>query len=117
MFDVGYSLFTTMLNMVDFRSIDMRNVKILLFGHVVFTFLISIMMINFFIALLSNTVSLVDSHMKSAIVRQRITVSFLIESRLAWLCSGLYRRLNPLKVEDGRVLLVDVKYDTCAEKM
>ena len=116
-FDVGYSLFSTMLNMVDFRSIDMRNVRILLFAHVVFTFLISIMMINFFIALLSNTVSLVDSHRKSAIIRQRITVSFLIESRLAWLCSGLYRRLNPLKVEDGKILLVDVKYDTCSEKM
>ena len=107
----NYSLFMVMLNMIDLRMLDIRNKAVLLVAHMVFTFLISIMMINFFIALLSNSVNAVNSHSNKAIMRQRLAVSFLVESRLFCICGPLYRRWQHLTVQDDRVFLVHTKYD------
>ena len=92
LFRVFYSLFTVMLNMVDLTSYNILNLNVLLTAHIVFTFIVSIMMINFFIALLSNSVSRIFQYHSEALCHQRSAVALLFEHRClyfimaVWMC-------------------------------
>ena len=111
LFRVAYSLFITMLNMIDYTTYDIRNQEVLLVAHVAFTFVVSIMMINFFIALLSNSVNRIQSCEKLVLCVQRCSAAMSMERRCQWLFKSLYRRLKRkyFQYEDGRYFIVQVK--------
>ena len=111
LFRAAYSLFSVMLNMLSFKEFEVRNVEVLFLSHIVFTFLVSIMMINFFIALLSDTVSRVNSHRETAILRQRIAVCFVLEERLGGILRRVFPNMHQLEMIDDRVVLVQTRYN------
>ena len=110
LFRVFYSTFTVMLNQIDFTSFDIRNRNILFMAHVVFTFMISIMMVNFFIALLTASVNRISRHRVIALHNQRSLVSFMMEGRCASLFKCIYIKLKRkyFHVENDRILIVTV---------
>ena len=110
LFRVFYSLFTVMLNMVDLTSYNILNLNVLLTAHIVFTFIVSIMMINFFIALLSNSVSKIFQYHSEALCHQRSAVALLLEHRCLWLFGSVYRRLirHYFTQENDKILLLYV---------
>ena len=111
LFRVFYTLFTVMLNMVDLTSYNNNNLNILLASHIVFTFVVSIMMINFFIALLSTSVSRIFQYHNAALCHQRSAVSFLMEERALWLLRCVYKKLVKyyFMEENDKVLLLHVQ--------
>ena len=110
----SYSVFTIMLNMINLTSYKIRDNGYLLASHVLFTFAISIMLINFFIAVMSGSVNELFAYKKEALVIQRCTVAYIIEKRWKWLLKPYYRYMNKKNLHrDGdRILLFESKMDT-----
>ena len=111
MFRIVYSLFITMLNMIDYTKYNVRNAEVLLVAHMAFTFVVSIMMINFFIALLSNSVNRVGVCKLTVRCIQRCSVAMLQERRCFWIFKPLYLKLKQryFQFEDGRYFIVRIK--------
>lgn len=79
--DSMYSTFLAMLNIVDFRS--HRFIAVALYViHVCYVFMISILLINFLIALFSSSYSDVTNNRDITFVIQSLTVISLLEQRL-----------------------------------
>ena len=78
-----------------------------------YVFVVAILLINFLIALMSNSVSEVAEHKDIVMVIQRLSVAWTLEMRLGWLLAPLYRRLHPLAfdVEDGSIYLVRILFN------
>ena len=74
-----------------------------------FTFLVSIMMINFFIALMSNSVNTVSQYREPAMLAQKRSVAFTLERRCYWLMKSVFKRIAKryLQFESDRILLVE----------
>ena len=89
-FETYYSMFTIILNMFDFSSIPTNNPAGLHLLHVSFTFGISILLINFLIAMMSNDVSLVNDYRHEVVAIQRLSIYFIVESRLGFLLAKYY---------------------------
>ena len=81
-----------MLNMDDLRSYDIQDLNVLLASHIVYTFVVSIMMINFFIALLSNSVSKIFQNHNAALCHQRAAVSYVMEQICSTFLLCVYQR-------------------------
>ena len=111
LFQVAYSLFRIMLNTLDVTKFDIKNREVLYITHVAYTFLVSIMMINFFIALMTNSVNSVSKYRRFAMCTQRSTVSFLMEQRCHQKLKCLYQLFTKnFYVNDGhKVLLVETQ--------
>ena len=110
-FRIAYSLFITMLNMMDYTTYDIRNLEVLLLAHVAYTFVVSIMMINFFIALLSNSVNKIGGCKSTVMCIQRCSVAMVMERRCRWLFKSVYSKLKQkyFQYENGRYFIVRVK--------
>ena len=111
LFRVLYSLFLTMLNMIDYTTYDIRSLEVLLVAHITYTFVVSIMMINFFIALLADTVNKTTEYKETVLAIQRHSVAVMMEKRCQWLFKSLYLKLKKkyFEYEDGKFFLVQVK--------
>ena len=107
LFQTFYSLFSIMLNMVELASYNIRNLDVLLVAHVVYTFTVSIMMINFFIALLSHSVSIISKTRRTTLQIRRSTAAFVIQKPGA-VCKGVYQFLMSRNYlfEGDRILLM-----------
>ena len=104
-----YSLFLMMLNMVDLTELDLQNHELLNVTHMAYTFVVSIMLINFFIAVMADSVSTMRTRKKVAVDMQRAGVSFTIEYRLKWLLKGYYKFMTHryFTCENDDVFLVE----------
>ena len=111
LFRVLYSLFLTMLNMIDYTTYDIRSLEVLLVAHITYTFIVSIMMINFFIALLADTVNKTTKCKETVLAIQRHSVAVMMEKRCQWLFKSLYLKLKKkyFEHEDGKFFLVQVR--------
>ena len=108
-----YTTFTIMLNMVDFSNYPRGYLVTNALIHLVFVFLVAILLVNFLIALFSQTVSDVREHCDAIIAIQKLSIYWALEFRLSWLLrkSRLYRkRMEKIfYVRDGRVYVTRVE--------
>ena len=100
-----------MLNMEDFVDYDVPDSSVLFILHVVFVFVIAILLVNFLIALLSTSAGKVQEHQDTIVMVQRLLVINTVERRLRKCFDWYYRRMcKYLYVEEkGRIYLVAVK--------
>ena len=113
--NIWYSIYTTiriMLNMIDITGYDVLNKGLLLVTHTVCVFIIAIMMINFLIAIMTNTAGTLMEHRH--VIQNLITIwmSLQTEIRRSHIIGYYSKKLRPkyMKCEDGRVYVFDVCY-------
>ena len=108
-----YTTFTVMLNMVDFSTFPGHDFVASALIHLVFVFLVAILLVNFLIALFSQTVSNVTDHRETIIAIQEFAMSWTLEHRLSWLlmkCTFYRKRMEKIFfVRDGRVYVTRVE--------
>ena len=111
MFGTFYRVFLMMLNMVDLTEMELQNTELLYLTHMVYTFVVSIMLINFFIAVMADSVSTLATRKKVAVDMQRAGVSFAIEYRLKWLIKAYYNSMTRryFTCEKDEVFLVEAQ--------
>ena len=105
LFQTFYSLFSIMLNMVQLTSYNIRNLDVLLVAHVVYTFTVSIMMINFFIARLSHSVSIISKTRRITLQIRRSAAAIMIPQCISKIIYHFPIKRNYL-FEGDRILLV-----------
>ena len=86
-----YTVFTVMLNMVDFRKFNPQDRASVFLLHAIYIFMTAILLINFLIALFSTSFLRIDDHKQVVQTAQRLSVIWLIEERMRRFCPCLYR--------------------------
>ncbi len=90
-----YDTFTIMLNMVSFKNIGISDSFTLLnlgLLHFFYVFVVGILLINFLIALFSNTVSVMSKHKKIIMKLQRLSVTVILDYRIAFFVKPYIRK-------------------------
>ncbi len=100
-----YSTFRVMLNMLEltnYKDADLTDVAML---HISYVIVVPILLVNFLIALMSNSVSDVAENRYNIMTLQRLSAALLVEGRLARFTSRVYRwqQKSLLVVNQGRV--------------
>lgn len=85
-----YSTFRIMLNMIDLTAYDMKDITDVAILHIIYIIVVPILLVNFLIALMSNSVSDVANNRYLIMVLQRLTAALLVEQRLGRICRFLY---------------------------
>ena len=107
-FETAYSVFRIMLNMIDLTSYNIKNIGILYALHVVFIFLVAIMLINFLVAVMATSASNIAEHQKLILTLNRLALVMTLEARISWLVGWYYRWLGRkvYNCNNGKVYLV-----------
>jgi hypothetical protein len=109
LFQVFYSLFSVMLNLVNLAAYDIHNINVLLFAHIVYTFTVSIMMINFFIARMSSSVSVVSQNQRVTLRIRRTLLASVVEWRSSSLLKPFHQWMMKryFLYENDRIFIVN----------
>ena len=101
-----YSTFTVMLNMVSFSEYVQSNIS-LAFVHVTYVMLVGVLLINFLIALMANSMYNVSEYRTILMILQRLHRSMLLEWKHSGCCCICCRRKRKqyLVKENGRLYL------------
>ena len=109
--DSFYSTITIMLNMVNFNDFDVQNKIMVRLAHFCFVFIIAILLVNFLIALMSNSASEISQNRLLGQKLERLHVAMVLEYRFGWLLKNYYswnkRRCG--MIVDERVLLTNIQ--------
>ena len=89
-----YSTFTVMVNMVDFHSYDVADKTVLYLLHVIYVFTVPILLLNFLVALFSNSVSHVQENKDVFGAIQWLSVLLQLEYRLGCITRKWKERCN-----------------------
>ena len=89
-----YSSFLVLLNLVNFRDYENADTIFLYILHIMFVFFISILLINFRIAVMTQSFSDVYANRRAIIQTQRLAIMLAIQIRLAGPLRVLYKRLQ-----------------------
>ena len=89
-----YSTFTIMVNMVDFHSYDVEDKTVLYLLHAIYVFMVPILLLNFLVALFSNSVSHVQENKEVFRAIQWLSVLWLLEYRLGSITRKWKERCN-----------------------
>ena len=89
-----YSSFLVLINLVNFREYENADNVSLFLLHMMFVFFISILLINFLIAAMTQSFSDVHSNRRIIIQTQRLSLMTIIQMRLAGPFKALYKRLQ-----------------------
>ena len=113
--NIWYSIYTTiriMLNMIDITGYDVMNKGLLLVVHTICVFIIAIMMINFLIAIMTNTAGYFIQHRHVITILITIWMCTQAEFRLGYIFGHYYKKRRPkyMKCDDGRIYVFDVQY-------
>ena len=105
----AYSVFLIMLNMLNLREYQVNHAGVLYYSHVTFTFVVSITFLNFFIAMICNSITLIAKDADDALMVQRITAVHILESRWRWLLKPYYKYMNSkvFHCENQRIYVVE----------
>ena len=112
LFTAIYSVFTMMLNMVDLTKFDLHNQVILYLIHIAYIFIIAILLLNFLIALLSNSVAEVADHRKISLITQQLSVVLSVDRVLGKFQRWMFRswlKKQGIVMENNRVYIVTVR--------
>ena len=89
-----YSSFLVMINSINFRQYENVDKTSLYFVHILFVFFISIMLLNFLIAIMTQSISDVFENREAIIQSQRLALMMTVQMRLAWPMRALYKILQ-----------------------
>ena len=105
-----YSTFAIMLNLVNPAELRLRHPGWIYALHVVYMFMVAILLINFLIAIMSSALSEVALHRPIIERLQRLSVALAVESRIDHLVAPYYRAMHRRHFDcvDGHVYLVRV---------
>ena len=105
-----YSLFEIMLNMINLTTFQVYNSSLLYLTHIMYTFLVSIMLINFFVAVMIDSVSAVSQAYPVTECLQKVSMAFSVENHWRKLLWRYYNMATKkcFVCENGRVLLTQV---------
>ena len=100
-----------MLNMVDFSTYSVADSSVLFILHIVYVFVVAILLVNFLIALLSTSAGKVQENQDIILMVQRLSVINTVEERFMKMFSWYYQRIcKYLCVEEnGRIYLVTIR--------
>ncbi len=107
-----YSTFLIMLNMLNLRDYDVYNSKIMDFVHVVYVFVVAVLLINFLIAVMSNSAARIALCDDVILRLERLHCALTLEFRINWI---LQRFINAWKsklmvVQNSRFYVLNIKY-------
>ena len=107
-FQTTYTVFQIMLNMVNLTSYNIDNIGILYALHIVFIFLVAIMLINFLVAVMATSASNIAEHQKLILTLNRLALVTTVEARISWFTGWYYRWLQRkvYNCTDGKIYLV-----------
>ncbi len=96
-----------MLNMINLREIDITETSSLYLIHVIYVFIVSVLLLNFLIAIFSDSVNIVNENHDVIHDVQRLSIVHTVEQRALWLFRRLYFRFHRKHFlhKDGRVYL------------
>ena len=83
-----------LVNLVNFRMYENGNTPSLYVLHFLFVFFVSIMLINFLIAVMTQSFSHVFENRRAIIQTQRLVLMITIQFRLAWPMQAVYKILQ-----------------------
>ena len=89
-----YSSFLVMINSINFREYQNVDKTSLYLLHVVFVFFISILLINFLIAIMTQSFSDLYTKHRTIVQTQRLALMMTVQLQLAWPLQALYRRIQ-----------------------
>ncbi len=103
-----YTTFKVMLNMVEFTSYDEAAKGGSFILHIIYVFLVAILLVNFLIALLSSSVSEIVDAGDVIMMLQRLSIVTLVERRMTWFLPVYYKIMHKFtyKCENDRIYLV-----------
>ena len=102
-----YSVFRIMLNMIDLTTYKSPTLVAAYVLHIIYVFMVAILLVNFLIALMSSSVGEVVDAGSVIMLVQRLSVLTLVEWRLKYPFAPLYMLLHKLffKTSRGKILL------------
>jgi hypothetical protein len=105
-----YSMFLVMLSILDFTQLDVNNSNIMYIAHVLFIFVVAILLVNFLIAVMSESAARISECKKILIRLEKLHAVFIVDSRLGWLLRRYYNYMvrKLAVVEHGRVYIINV---------
>ena len=114
-----YNTFTVLLNMVDFTQFESNLSRgdyiVLLCLHISYVFILSILLINFLIALLSTSVAEIHEHRTVVMILQKLCVISQTERHILHMpyLRSLHKHLQSKQfhVVDGRIYLIRITLD------
>ena len=106
-----YSMFLVMLNMLDFTQYQMNNSSILFITHILFVFVVAILLVNFLIAVMSDSAARISSRKKILIRLEKLHAVFVSDNRVSWVLKKYYvYMLKKLAmVQNDRIYLINVE--------
>ena len=109
-----YSTFLAMLNMYDFSQYDFINPLPFYITHVCYVFLVSTLLLNFLIAIMSDRIKEVSRYKDVIIPIQQLSVLNGLELRLQKLCSFYYNWLQNRVyfIYNDRLCIVRIQFNS-----
>ncbi len=100
-----------MLNTIDLTDYALLDKAVVYSLHIVFVFMIAILLVNFLIALLSTAAAEIGLNRDAIMFVQRLSVLCLIERRFAWILRYVYRPMYRLlyTCKNGRIYIISVQ--------
>ena len=108
----SYTLFRMMLNLFDLTAFEntVSHISVLYIMHMSFVFVVSIMMINFLIAVMANSASRIANH--EALIQRlnQLALVIALEDNLFWVPRKILSKLKKLgfKCHNDRICLISV---------
>ena len=109
LFQSFYSMFLIMLNLISLPGFNIEKIELLYLTHIIYTFGISILLINFFIAVMTDTMGNISQNRVLILCIQRASVAFSVEHYVKWCLKPVYNFMikKLFVVEEGKILLID----------
>lgn len=105
-----YTLFRMLLNMYDTTSANVHNVSLFQMLHILYILLVGIMVLNFLIAIMSNSASTVAANEDIILTISRLAIVVQLEERLFWFMKKMYKihRRSGFHFTNGRCYIISV---------
>ena len=105
--DLLFSTFMIMLNMINLRDIEGPEPVSLYSFHIFYVFMMSILLLNFLIAVFSDSVNNVNQNHDVICDIQMLSVIFAVEERVQWLLRRwyIYHSKKCFMWQDGKIYL------------
>ncbi|KAK2162920.1 hypothetical protein LSH36_89g00026 [Paralvinella palmiformis] len=107
----SYSMFLVMLNMMNFTKFEVNNSLVLYTTHMVFIFVVSILLVNFLIAVMTDSAVRMSRHKKRLIRLELLHALYVVNVRIDWLLKRYYNYMiqKLAFVQEGRIFLLNVQ--------
>lgn len=92
----AYTLFRTMLGQYDLSTLDVGNIGVVYVFHMMYTFLVGIVMLNFLIAIMSSTAAVLSENQSVILTVNQLAVAVRLEERIFWYSKFLYQKMRKL---------------------